>query len=163
MLYKIFKKKYLSKNNIGSKINLESKTNIVSKNNLLSKNNIGCNLKVTDSYIYTINIIYNFNTLESQKIGLMNIKIPLPHNTGALFNFYKYIFVRFYMKNTVIPLDIIFLDENYKILCIFENTTPLSVKPLYCPCKIFYVIETNARYVSINNIKVGDFLYPITN
>lgn len=145
MIHKILKKKYPSKTNIGS------------------KTNIACKLKGTDSNVYTINIIYNFNTLESQKIGLMNIKTPLPYNTGALFNFYKYVNKQFYMKNTVIPLDIIFLDENYKILCIFENTTPLSVKPLSCRCKIFYAIETNARYVSINNIKVGDFLYPIAN
>lgn len=141
MMYKILKKKYPSKTKIGSKTNIE------------------CKCKVTNSKIYTINIIYNFNTLESQEIGLSNIKIPLPYNTGALFTFYKYVNIQFWMKNTFIPLDVIFLDENYKILCIFEYTTPLSVKLLSCPCKIFYAIETNAGYVSINNIKVGDFLY----
>ena len=114
-----------------------------------------------DSTIHKIKIIYNFNTLDNQKNGLMYITSPLPINTGALFTFDTTNYKSFWMKNTFIPLDIILLDENYKIVCIHTNTIPLNEQQLFCEYKILYAIETNAGYVSANNIKIGDFITPI--
>ncbi len=113
------------------------------------------------SNIHKIKIIYNFNTLDNQKNGLMYIKSPLPMNTGALFTFDTSNYKSFWMKNTFIPLDIILLDENYKIVCIHMNTIPLNEQQLFCEYKILYAIETNAGYVLANNIKIGDFIIPI--
>jgi uncharacterized membrane protein (UPF0127 family) len=105
------------------------------------------NLGNIDSTIHKIKIIYNFNTLDNQKNGLMYIKSPLPINAGALFTFDTSNYKSFWMKNTFIPLDIILLDENYKIVCIHTNTIPLNEQQLFCEHKILYAIETNAGYV----------------
>jgi uncharacterized membrane protein (UPF0127 family) len=119
------------------------------------------NLGNTDSTIHKIKIIYDFNTQDSRKNGLMYIKSPLPINTGALFTFEQSNYKSFWMKNTFIPLDIILLDENYKIVCIHTNAIPLNEQQMFCEYKILYAIETNAGYVLSNNIKIGDFLLPI--
>ena len=119
------------------------------------------NRENTDSTIHKIKIIYNFNAIDSQKNGLMYITSPLAMNTGALFTFDTSNYRSFWMKNTFIPLDIILLDENYKIVCIHTNTIPLNEQHLFCEHKILYAIETNAGYVLANNVKIGDFIIPI--
>ena len=119
------------------------------------------NRENTDSTIHKIKIIYNFNTHDSRKNGLMYLTSPLPMNTGALFTFETSNYKSFWMKNTFIPLDIILLDENYKIVCIHTNTIPLNEQQLFCEHQILYAVETNAGYVLANNIQIGDFLYPI--
>jgi uncharacterized membrane protein (UPF0127 family) len=121
------------------------------------------NIVNTDSTIHKIKIIYNFNTLDSQKKGLMYIKSPLPKNTGALFTYDEADYKSFWMKNTFIPLDILLLDENYKIVCIHTNAIPLNEQHLFCEHKTLYAIETNAGYVSANNIKLGDFMILIND
>jgi uncharacterized membrane protein (UPF0127 family) len=57
--------------------------------------------------------------------GLMYRK-ELPEGRGMLFDFQREQEVAFWMKNTYIPLDMIFIRANGQILRIAENTTPLS-------------------------------------
>jgi uncharacterized membrane protein (UPF0127 family) len=57
--------------------------------------------------------------------GLMDRK-ELPEGRGMLFDFQREQDVAFWMKNTYIPLDMIFIRANGRILRIAENTTPLS-------------------------------------
>jgi uncharacterized membrane protein (UPF0127 family) len=137
---------------------LQNKNRNRMNNQLITKRGNEVN---TDSTIHKIKIIYNFNTMDSQKNGLMYITSPLPMNTGALFTFDTSNYKSFWMKNTFIPLDIILLDENYKIVCIHTNTIPLNEQKLFCENKILYAIETNAGFVLANNVKIGDFIIPI--
>jgi len=88
----------------------------------------------------------------------MYITQPLPNNTGVLFVYNKYTYKTFWMKNTFIPLDILLLDRNYKIVCIHTNTMPLNTQQLICENKIMNAVETNAGFVKTNNIKIGDYL-----
>lgn len=111
---------------------------------------------------HKIKIIYNFNSIDLRKTGLMYIMNPLPVNTGALFTFDTYNYKSFWMKNTFIPLDILLLDANYKIVCIHTNTIPLSEHKLVCDCKILYAVETNAYFVKNNDIQIGDYLFMYT-
>ena len=61
-------------------------------------------------------------TFSQREIGLMN-RSSLEENSGMLFVFEQPQKLGFWMKNTLIPLDIIFLDQNFNILNI-ENATP---------------------------------------
>lgn len=65
----------------------------------------------------------------------------------------------FWMKNTLIPLDIIFLNKDLEIVHIFENVPICEEDP--CPQytsekKAQYVVELNAGWVEENGVKIGD-------
>lgn len=91
--------------------------------------------------------------LEREK-GLMYQK-ALPENRGMLFVFPKEDYYSFWMKNTLIPLDIIFLNKNKNIVSIIKNVPPCKNDfcPLYQPKeKSQYVIEVNAGFCDKYNI-----------
>lgn len=89
--------------------------------------------------------------------GLM-FRGSLPKDSGMIFIFEYPQPLRFWMKNTFIPLDIIFVSENFTIVNIAENAQPCSgYCPLYysaSPAK--YAVETNAGFARKNGIKAGD-------
>jgi uncharacterized protein len=65
------------------------------------------------------------NTDEQRARGLMFRK-ELPEGTGMLFDFEREADVSMWMKNTYIPLDMIFIKRDGRILRIAENTEPMS-------------------------------------
>jgi uncharacterized protein len=65
------------------------------------------------------------STPEEQAKGLM-FRRQLPEGQGMLFDFHKEQPTSFWMKNTYIPLDMIFIRADGRILRIAENTVPLS-------------------------------------
>ena len=75
--------------------------------------------------------------------GLMYHK-SLLENHGMLFDSGKWENKSIWMKNTYIPLDIIYVDEQYQIIGIIENTVPLSTKPINIDRPSRYVIEVPA-------------------
>jgi len=86
------------------------------------------------------------NTPKEHAIGLMNRKY-LDSDSGMLFIFNAEDKYFFWMKNTLIPLDIIWLDKNKKIVFIKQNAKPCEADP----CKTFGP-NKNAKYVlEINN------------
>ena len=64
-------------------------------------------------------------TPEQQAKGLM-FRRELPEKQGMLFDFHREQPTAFWMKNTYIPLDMIFIRADGRILRIAENTKPLS-------------------------------------
>lgn len=89
--------------------------------------------------------------------GLMYRK-SMEENRGMLFIFKKASAHSFWMKNTLISLDIIFTDENSKIIKIHKNTTPLSTKDLPSGAPTLYVVEVIAGYTDKFGINEGDFI-----
>jgi uncharacterized protein len=89
--------------------------------------------------------------------GLMYRK-SMEENRGMLFIFLKPAVHAFWMKNTLISLDIIFIDENKKIIKIHKHTTPLSTKDLPSGGPTLYVVEVNAGYTDKYGISEGDFV-----
>jgi Uncharacterized conserved protein len=87
--------------------------------------------------------------------GLMN-RASLPEDAGMLFVFEDDMPKRFWMKNTLIPLDMIFIASNLTIIDIHENATPLSEDVIVSsgPCR--YVLEVNGGLCAANGIDVGD-------
>jgi uncharacterized membrane protein (UPF0127 family) len=76
----------------------------------------------------------------------------LPEGRGMLFDFEREQDVAFWMKNTYIPLDMIFIRANGRILRIAENTTPLSLQtvPSGGPVRgVLEVIGGTARKLGI--------------
>lgn len=97
-------------------------------------------------------------TDQEQMTGLMNRK-DLDQNEGMLFIFSNEQNRTFWMKNTYISLDIAFIDENYQIINIEKNATPLDTNRRYSskkPAK--FVIEANAGWFEKNNISDGEIL-----
>jgi len=94
------------------------------------------------------------NTPERMQ-GLMYRK-SMDENRGMLFIFQNNEQRGFYMKNTIIPLDIIFLDSAKQVLKIHKNTTPFSERTLESGVPAKYVVEVNAGYTDRYGIKEGD-------
>lgn len=95
------------------------------------------------------------DTAEKRATGLMYVK-NMPKNQGMLFIFDQNRVVSMWMKNTYIPLDMLFIDEVGKITSIAHRTKPLSEKTISSHIKIRYVLEINAGLAYAYNIKVGD-------
>jgi len=94
------------------------------------------------------------NDSASEK-GLMFRK-SMDENRGMLFIFPKAEEHSFWMKNTLISLDIIFIDENKSVVNIHKNATIRSLKALPSSGPILYVVEVNAGYTDKYGIKEGD-------
>ncbi|MDO8740803.1 MAG: DUF192 domain-containing protein [Candidatus Woesearchaeota archaeon] len=99
------------------------------------------------------------NNIERTK-GLMFQK-SLEQNQGMLFLFDKEAKYPFWMKNTFIPLDIIWIDKNNKIVFISENNQPC--KWYYCPSvnpgvDAKYILEVNSGIVKKIGLKLADEL-----
>lgn len=83
--------------------------------------------------------VYIADSNESRATGLMNIK-NLPENEGMLFIFPDSQIRSFWMKNTYIPLDIVFFDSNKRFINYHKNAKPLDES-------IRYVSDKPAKYV----------------
>jgi hypothetical protein len=97
-------------------------------------------------------------TNAERRNGLMNVK-QLDENRGMLFIFEAEGIYSFWMKNTLIPLDIIWIDSENKIVFIKENVQPC--KGLICPyvnpkVKAKYVLEINGGQAKASELKIGD-------
>ena len=79
------------------------------------------------------------DTPTKRKIGLSKVK-KLPRNHGMLFVYNTPVDHPFTMKNTSIPLDIIFLDKNFNILDHFK-ASPFQKRNIVPTQKYSYVIE----------------------
>lgn len=86
--------------------------------------------------------------------GLM-FRTHLSPDSGMLFIFEKPDFISMWMANTLIPLDIAFLDSNLIIIDI-KHGMPLDTTPILPEKPASYVIETNLGYFKKQNIKIGD-------
>ncbi len=94
------------------------------------------------------------NDFERQ-LGLMNRK-SMKENQGMLFIFPFERMQSFWMRNTLISLDMIFVNKDKKIVTIHKYTKVLSDQsyPSSEPAK--YVVEVNAGFTDKYNIQVGD-------
>lgn len=136
------------------------------------------------SLIFLVSCAKNFNT-DSNKIAIdngqklieINVEIAddneerskglmfrevLEETAGMFFVFENEDYRTFWMKNTVIPLDIIFIDKNFRIVDI-KYAEPCKQDP----CKLYrsakpakYVLEVNAGFTEKNNIKIDDKIMP---
>ena len=97
---------------------------------------------------------------EQEQIKGLMFREKLNEWGGMLFIFEYEQEQSFWMKNTLIPLDMIFIDEDFKIVDI-KNAVPCKEDPcaLYKSLKpAKYVLEVNRNFTAKNNIKIDDKL-----
>jgi uncharacterized membrane protein (UPF0127 family) len=93
-------------------------------------------------------------TPEERAQGLMNRK-QLGKDEGMLFIFEREGYHGFWMKNTLIPLSIAFMDKEGRIVGI-TDMNPLTLETHDPPQPILYALEMRKGWFSANGIKAGD-------
>ncbi len=90
-----------------------------------------------------------------RELGLMFRK-HMQENHGMLFVFPQETIQNFWMRNTFIPLDMIFVNSKDEIVTIQHATQTLSDQTYSSTAPALYVIEVNLDFTNKYNIKVGD-------
>ncbi len=91
------------------------------------------------------------------RVGGLSNRSFLDKKTGMLFVFDKIDYHSFWMKDMLIYLDIIFIDQNWQIVAIERNLSPDSFpKTFGGEVKSKYVLEINAGEANLYKFKVGD-------
>ncbi len=107
-----------------------------------------------DSLLVQLDIEIAETDYETQT-GLM-YRTAMKENQGMLFIFQEERMHSFYMKNTHIPLDILYLDSDFKVRSIQENTVPFDETGLSSQVPVRYVLEINAGLTQKWNIAQND-------
>lgn len=93
-------------------------------------------------------------TPEERQRGLMYRK-HLEPDAGMLFIFERSQQLTFWMRNTYLPLDMIFVTDDMTVLGIVENATPLTEAPRSVPGLARYVVEVNAGFSRQHGLAAG--------
>ncbi len=103
-------------------------------------------------------LLYIADTPVKQARGLMYVK-DLPQNEGMIFTFKKKSWPIFYNKNTLIPLDLVWISAGVvaqvSFLPAIKGIIPTFIRPV---APVDAVIELSARSVEQYGIKIGDLL-----
>lgn len=118
----------------------------VSPNNVVIENSSGKKIPVT---------VEVAETPAARAQGLM-FRHQIPGNSGMLFVFSAPSQSPFWMKNTLIPLDMIFIGEDGRVVDVIEQTIPLSEGLLIPKQAYTLVLEVNAGFVKKQSIHIGD-------
>lgn len=86
--------------------------------------------------------------------GLMFVK-SLPDSTGMLFVFDQPRKIQMWMKNTLIPLDMLFIDANGRVDSIAVNTTPMSLSIIESRNAVLGVLEMAGGATTRLGIRAG--------
>lgn len=86
--------------------------------------------------------------------GLMNRSF-MNNDQGMLFIFDKEERQAFWMRNTILPLDIIYVNAKNEIVSIVENAEPFSERSLPSKGPAIYVVEVNAGFCVQYGITAG--------
>ena len=89
--------------------------------------------------------------------GLM-FRRRLAADAGMLFIYPRAEIIVMWMQNTLIPLDMLFIDSSLRIVHIVQRTIPLSTKTINSLEPVLSVLELNAGTVSKLGIKLGDIV-----
>ena len=101
-------------------------------------------------------------TSYEQQTGLMYRK-SMEANQGMLFVYAEESMHNFYMKNTLIPLDLIFFGKDSTAVSFQENAKPLDENSLPSKVPAQFILEINAGKVEAWNITEGDKMIFIKN
>ncbi|GEQ87158.1 hypothetical protein ULMS_26660 [Patiriisocius marinistellae] len=108
----------------------------------------------TEEALHTFTIETAIGEYETQT-GLMYRK-SLPQDSGMLFMFDNEQPRSFYMKNTEIELDILYIDANKKVVKIYTKAKPMDPTSLPSGVPVKYVLELGGAVSSSRGIQEGD-------
>lgn len=98
------------------------------------------------------------DTPERLSTGLM-YRDSMSVNQAMLFVFDKSEQRSFWMKNTYLPLDIVYISKDSTIVSVSENTTPFSEQTVMSKGPALYVLEINAGLYKQYGLETGDKFY----
>jgi uncharacterized protein len=90
----------------------------------------------------------------SREVGLMGRPV-MGERQGMLFVFEEEQFASFWMRNTILPLDMIFINKQEQIVTIQKNTKPFSDESYAANALTMFVLEVNAGFAENYGIKEG--------
>lgn len=92
---------------------------------------------------------------DAERAQGMMYRQSLGGNEGMLFIFDQERPQSFWMKNTYVPLDIIFIDQNWRIVDQYLGAEPKSIKSIQSRRPCTYVLEVNAGFCRAYNTGPG--------
>jgi uncharacterized membrane protein (UPF0127 family) len=104
------------------------------------------------AYKFEVEVV---TTPETRAQGLMFRK-AMPPNAGMLFIYPGEQAVSFWMKNTLIPLDMLFVKADGSIAHIAHNAVPMDETPIDSGASVKAVLEINGGTANALGIKEGD-------
>ena len=93
---------------------------------------------------------------DAQKERGLMFRRFLPQDRGMLFDFKTVQPVMMWMKNTYIPLDMIFISKSGRVAAIAADTEPLSEHIIPSGTPVLAVLEVNAGTAAKIKLKIGD-------
>ncbi|MFT6346513.1 MAG: uncharacterized membrane protein (UPF0127 family) [Myxococcota bacterium] len=122
----------------------------------IDRKNYSKNLQIKNpktNQIHHFKIAVSADPISREK-GLMFVE-NLPENYGMMFEFKQKRIIYMWMKNTKIPLDMLFINENGKIINIEKQAQPESLKKISSIKTIKKVLEINGGLSDKLGIEVG--------
>ncbi|MBX2833800.1 MAG: DUF192 domain-containing protein [Micavibrio sp.] len=114
-------------------------------------------IKTAEGQVYHLNVELA-ETRAQQARGLM-FRTEIAENSGMLFAFDDEVIHTFWMKNTLIPLDMIFVRHDGKIHHIHQNAQPQDLTPITSKYPSLAVLELEGGMADKLGIKVGDVIF----
>jgi uncharacterized membrane protein (UPF0127 family) len=95
-------------------------------------------------------------SISEKEKGLMH-RTVLPQDRGMVFPFLFSWYRLFWMKGVMIPLDIIFINKNFKVIAIFEAPSNVGIfsKKFWALGFCKYIVECNLGFCKNHNISIG--------
>lgn len=109
-------------------------------------------ISATGPHRFTVEVAETPTQMEQ---GLM-FRRSLPENAGMLFDFKQPTMATMWMRNTLIPLDMLFVDVQGRIVNIHERAVPESDNVIAAAAPVRYVIELNGGTAARLGIAPGD-------
>jgi acetoin utilization protein AcuC len=104
------------------------------------------------SHVFTVEVAV---TQQQQDTGLM-FRTEVPANTGMLFPWPAPQISEMWMKNTIQPLDMVFIGADGTVKAIAENTVPYSLRVISSGVPVLATLELQAGITAALDINVGD-------
>jgi len=95
------------------------------------------------------------DTDQHREQGLM-FRDTLAPNAGMLLDYQNNQYVTLWMKNTRLPLDMVFIDADGTIRHIHQNAIPYALDYIFSKVKVRYALEVNAGFVDNYALQIGD-------
>lgn len=103
-------------------------------------------------YAFSVEVV---SDPQEMSLGLM-FREEVPEKTGMLFDFGAPRRISMWMKNTLAPLDMLFIAPDGEIVDIAKNTTPFSLEPIISERPALAVLEVRAGTCNHYGIAPGD-------
>ncbi len=108
-----------------------------------------------------VSVFVEIASSQEERIHGLMFRDHLEENHGMLFLYEKDAQPKMWMKNMIIPLDIIFIDSDFTITFIAQDVEPCNTEY----CQIYtskepsaYVLEVSANFTEVSGVAVGDII-----